>query len=184
MNKASSDLINEHKAIILTLGILDKISGLLENDKEVDIIDVKDIIEFLKVFADKCHHGKEEDYLFPALEKAGIRKENGPIGVMLLEHMQGRKYIKEMQDSIADNAVKKEEFITAARGYSFLLRNHIEKENNVLFPMGDLKLSDETQQQLIDEFEKFEENVIGKGKHEEFHAMLHRLKEKYLDDVV
>lgn len=183
MKTASSDLINEHKAILLILEILEKISNSLESSNETDLNDIKDIIEFLKVFADECHHGKEEDYFFPALEKAGIKKENGPIGVMLLEHTQGRIYIKNMQESFTDDIFRKEDFIMAARAYVFLLRNHIEKENSVLFPMGDSKLSEEKQLELLDEFEKFEENVIGRGKHDEFHSMLHRLKQKYLNEA-
>jgi len=180
MEKASLDLINEHKAILLTLEVLEKMSDKMVSGKDVDFKDIIGIIDFLKIFADKCHHGKEENYFFPALEEAGISKENGPIGVMLEEHTRGRILIKQMQDTVLSNTIQKEEFVNSSRAYVNLLRNHINKENNVLFPMGDERLTGEKQKELLINFEKYEEEVIGKGKHEELHLMLNRFKVKYL----
>jgi len=62
-----------------------------------------------------------------------------------------------------------------------LLREHIQKENTVLFPMADRILPDDRQQQLLEQFETFEEEVIGKGIHERLHETLHKLGEKYLN---
>jgi hemerythrin-like domain-containing protein len=70
-------------------------------------------------------------------------------------------------------------FARAGRGYIALLTQHIQKENNVLFPMADRVLSVETQARLEHEFEAMEEKVVGAGKHEQYHAMLHRLKAEY-----
>ncbi len=97
METASQDLIHEHKAILIALDVIEKMYERVQNDKELDYKDIEDIIEFLKVFADKCHHGKEEDFLFPALEEVGIKNQDGPIGVMLAQHRQGRELIKLMQ---------------------------------------------------------------------------------------
>ena len=72
------------------LKILDKVCARLESKEKVDPEHLEPIVEFFRVFADKCHHGKEEDLLFPEMEKAGVPKEMGPIGVMLAEHQQGR----------------------------------------------------------------------------------------------
>ena len=136
---------------------------------------------FLKEFADRCHHGKEEDFLFPALEKAGIKKEGGPIEVMLIEHTQGRNYIKQMQNSILNNQIDRHHFIQASRDYIRLMRSHIQKENTVLFPLIDIKLSVSEQNDLYEKFENHEENVIGKGRHDELHGILETLAGKYLD---
>lgn len=180
MEKASQDLINEHKAILLTLKVLEKICSILNSSKQVDYYDINQIVDFIKTFADKCHHGKEEGFLFPALEEAGIRKQNGPIGVMLLEHEQGREFVRQMQQSIAGNSIQANNFITSSTSYISLLRNHIDKENNILFPMGDARLSQEKQNELLKKFETFEEEVIGKGKHQELHHLLESLEKKYL----
>lgn len=66
----------------------------------VKVAHLEKIHEFLKVFADKCHHAKEEDVLFPEMEKAGVLRKGGPIGVMLAEHAQGREYVKNIGDGI------------------------------------------------------------------------------------
>lgn len=181
MNTATEDLIHEHKAIQHALNILEKISERIENNGDTDSSDINNFLEFLKEFADKCHHGKEEDFLFPALEKAGIKKEGGPIGVMLSEHTQGRNYIGQMQNSILNNQFDRLLFIQASRDYISLMRSHIQKENTVLFPMVDVKLSVSEQTDLYEKFENHEENVIGKGRHEELHNILETLAGKYLD---
>ncbi len=180
MEKASQDLINEHKAILLTLKVLERICSILNSSKEADYNDIGQIVDFIKLFADKCHHGKEEGFLFPALEEAGIRKQNGPIGVMLLEHEQGREFVGLMQQSIAGNSIRIDDFIAASTSYISLLRNHIEKENNILFPMGDARLSQEKQKELLKKFEIFENEVIGKGKHQALHLLLESFENKYL----
>jgi len=180
MEYASKDLMHEHDAILFSLKILDEISNRVESGKEVPAGDITDLIDFLKLFADKCHHGKEEGLYFPALEEEGIQRQNGPIGMMLEEHDTGRGFIRRMQSSVTDKMVNKDEFIQSARGYIKLLRLHIEKENTVLFPIGDMKLSPLKQSKLIEEFEEFEETVIGRGKHEELHKQLNEFSRKYL----
>ncbi|AHM56088.1 hemerythrin HHE cation binding domain protein [Peptoclostridium acidaminophilum DSM 3953] len=180
MKYASEDLVNEHKEILTGLKILEKLFMLLDDNKEVEAEDIKGIVNFLKLFADKCHHGKEEGILFPSMEKAGIQNENGPIGELLSEHVQGRKYVAQMLASVDGEPIKTDDFIQAASAYISLLRAHIIKENTVVFPMGDKLIPVEEQRQLLEQFEEFEETVMGKGTHEKLHEMLHEFKDKYL----
>lgn len=180
MDKASHQLIHEHNSVLIALDVLETICNQLQENSQADVKDIEDIIDFLKIFVDKCHHSKEEGFLFPALEDAGMQHEYGPIGVMLNEHQQGRQYIRQITDSVENGNIQKDIFIKSATSYIHLLRNHIAKENNVLFPMSDEMLSDSTQEKLLQDFEHLEENVIGEGKHEEFHQLLAKLKEKYL----
>jgi hemerythrin-like domain-containing protein len=180
MEKTSQDLIHEHKSILIALNVIEKMYERIQNDKVVDCSDIEDIIEFLKVFADKCHHGKEEKILFPALEEVGIKNENGPIGVMLAQHKQGREYIKQMLGSTPNKTINKNAFVSAASSYVNLLRNHIEKEDTILFPLSDVKLSPSKQIELWMDFEALEKNVIGEGKHKELHLLLEKLEKKYL----
>ncbi len=180
METASKDLIHEHKAIMVALDVIEKMYESVGNDSVTDYEDIEEIIEFLKVFADKCHHGKEENYLFPALEEAGVKNENGPIGVMLAQHKQGRELIRQMQESVANKTINKQAFVNAASSYVNLLRNHIEKENTILFPMSDTMLPAPSQKRLLHDFENLEKNVIGEGRHEELHVLLEKFKKKYL----
>jgi hemerythrin-like domain-containing protein len=97
------------------------------------------LIEFFIVFVDKCHHGKEEELLFPALEAIGVQRDGGPIGVMLAEHQQGREYVQKMNEAFSQynegDRAAATKLAKNARAYIALLRQHIDKENNVLFPI-------------------------------------------------
>jgi len=179
MTTASEDLKHEHEAVLFALKILEQMCAALQAGQDVDLEDQKKIIYFFKLFTDTCHHGKEEKYLFPALMEVGIAKENGPIGVMLAEHEQGRIYIAGISKAVADRTTHTEDFLKSANQYINLLRIHINKENNVLFPMGDMRLPAPRQKELLEKFARFEEEVIGKGKHEELHQLLKELQQKY-----
>jgi len=180
----ADQLREEHQGILLMLRILEKVSTKVEANERVDPTHLERIVEFLRVFADKCHHGKEEDLLFPEMEKAGVPKEGGPIGVMLAEHQQGRGFIRGMGEAL-DRWKKGDPealptYAENARSYIALLTQHISKEEKVLFPMGEKALSKKTQKELVEGFEKIEAERIGEGTHEEFHKLLHHLQEVYL----
>jgi hemerythrin-like domain-containing protein len=146
--------------------------------------DLDQILEFIKTFADTCHHGKEEDILFVAMESAGIPRDSGPIGVMLKEHETGRSYVRNMSEAAgkyqAGGSVHRSQFVENAKKYTDLLTQHIDKEDNILYPMADMQLSEEMQRELIIQFNKLEQEKIGAGKHEELHELLHHLEETYL----
>jgi hemerythrin-like domain-containing protein len=184
MNKniyASEDLIKEHEGIRSGLTILERMVTMLREKEQIDMSDFREMVEFFKLFADKCHHGKEETMLFPEMEKAGIPKENGPIGQMLIEHGEGRKYISRMSEIMNEGIFNTGGFIQAAENYIDLLRHHIDKENTVLFPLGDKKIPAEIQKRLLESFETFEEDVMGPGTHEKLHGLLKSFKNKYLN---
>lgn len=166
------------------LRILKKVCDRLESGDEVNPEHLDQILNFIKVFADQCHHGKEEDLLFPAMEEAGIPREGGPIGVMLTEHDMGRGYVKSMNEAVskykAGNHKVSSTIVENAESYIELLTPHIEKEDNILYAMADMHLSEKKQEELLEGFEKVESEKIGIGKHEEFHKLLHHLKEVYL----
>ena len=87
--KATDELRKEHQGIELMLRVLQAVAEKFKRGERVNTEHLDGILEFLSIFVDKCHHGKEEEFLFPALEAAGVRREDGPIGVMLSEHEQG-----------------------------------------------------------------------------------------------
>jgi len=182
--KPTTVLSQEHQSILLMISILGNMADRLEADEKVEVVHLEEAVDFVKGFADKCHHAKEEDLLFPAMEKAGIPRTDGPLGVMLREHTEGRALVKAMTDSIpgirkgAKAAARL--FAESARGYGALLSQHIYKEDNILYPMADARLSAAAQDELTACFADVEKNVVGEGRHEEFHALLHRLEELYL----
>lgn len=179
MKFASEDLKHEHEGILAGLLILGKMAALLKKNVKVNLEDMKEIVSFLKMFVDTCHHGKEEGILFPEMERVGIPKEKGLIAQMLAEHVEGRRYIAIMSDSF-QSPFRAEAFRQAAEAYVVLLRRHIDKENRKLFPLGDKKIPAGIQADLLARFEAHETRVMGAGTHERLHQILKDLKHKYL----
>lgn len=107
------------------LKIPEEVSRRLESGEKVSAERLDSILEFIQVFADKCHHGKEEGLLFPAMEKAGIPQEGGPIGAMLAEHKEGRDFVKGMSEAVSEYRKGSEkagrEIARNARNYASLL---------------------------------------------------------------
>jgi hemerythrin-like domain-containing protein len=176
MGKATQDLRKEHDAILHVLKIMGEMISMNAKEDNNKVKHYNELVYFLKIFADKCHHGKEENYLFEVLIKNGVPNEGGPIGVLFQEHNQGREYIALMNKSLESKDLTK--FNVAATKYRDLLKSHIEKENNVLFVIADQILDEAKQDELFEKFEHHEESVIGHGVHEELHSMIHRWSEE------
>ncbi|MDY6823646.1 MAG: hemerythrin domain-containing protein [Thermodesulfobacteriota bacterium] len=178
-----ADLKNEHRGVETMLRIVEAVSAECAHGREIKSGDLDAILEFLTVFVDRCHHGKEEDFLFPALEAAGVPPDQDPIGVLLREHEQGRQLVAELREAAkkfmsGDKAAGKKIEKTAL-DYVALLTRHIEKEEGVLFPIAADMLPPDKQVELSEAFERLEEERIGVGKHEEFHQLLRRLGQTY-----
>ena len=169
---AIDELKQEHRVIERMLAILEAAAVRVDSGQDLPTEFFPKAVDFIRKFADSCHHGKEEDNLFPSMEKRGVPKETGPIAVMLAEHEQGRAFVKGMDEA-------GQRFITGdkkalkvasdnARGYAKLLRQHIDKEDNILFRMAEQVLTDADHQGLLSKFEEVERERIGPGKHEKY----------------
>ncbi|MCM8810596.1 MAG: hemerythrin domain-containing protein [Candidatus Omnitrophica bacterium] len=176
--KATEVLKEEHEVIKVVLNVIEKICQKIKKGENIEVKDLEDIIDFIRTFADKCHHGKEEDLLFVEMEKSGVPKEGGPIEEMLEEHEKGRDYVRKLTEAIKKN--DKKQILDNALGYVELLRQHIDKEDNILYMIADMHLSEEKQKELIEKFEQVEEKKIGKGLHEKYHHLVEKLNRKYL----
>lgn len=179
------ELKDEHQGIENALGVLEKMAGLLSQVPNPELVrDGEALLDFFRTFADACHHGKEEKLLFPALERIGVSRESGPIGVMLAEHDQGRGHVGEMAKALRSmqnrTPAAAQSFQQHAAAYIRLLRQHIEKEDRVLFQIAEQHLSDPAKNELADQFEQVEQKIIGAGKHEQYHALLNGFADRYL----
>ena len=177
---ATEVLKEEHRVIEKVLNALYAFALKLERGEEVNVSILEKSIDFIKTFADRCHHGKEEDRLFQLMARQGFPKNSGPIAVMLQEHELGRSFVKAMADAIerykGGDASSKGDIVENAREYTNLLRQHIYKEDNVLYPLADRTLREKDQKNLIDEFEEFEREEIGIGVHEEYSKLARELE--------
>lgn len=180
MSPAMDDLRHEHDALLHALELLDQLCERLrhpEQGRTVDPQDLQQLTGFFREFADRCHHGKEEDLLFPALEQAGLEPPGaGPQGLRE-EHEQGRTALREMQ---AQAGTPGPAFAEAAARYAALLRQHIATENTQLLPWVDAQMPAPALARLGQDFEAHEDRVMGAGKHEELHALLGSLRGRYL----
>jgi len=182
--KATEILVHEHEIILGILDVIDAVTGRIDAGGRVDTADLGNILDIIVNFADRCHHAKEEGILFPAMVKAGFPDRQGPIAVMLHEHEVGRGHVKAMKEALAGISSRGDESLKAfalyAAEYAALLRNHIYKENNMLFKMADDRLDTGEQDKLFKEFEKVEREKIGPHVHERYHEMANALARKYL----
>jgi hemerythrin-like domain-containing protein len=179
---ATEDLMHEHKIILVIMDAADREARSIKATGKVDAATLDKMVDFCRVFIDRCHHGKEEEYLFPKLQEKGVAREQGPIGVMLHEHEAGRQRVKAIAASLKTTPPAGAGDLQAAAAlaadliaYSSLLRAHIDKENNVLFPMADRLFSPADQQALLQAFAKHEAEEIGPGVHERYHHLAHEL---------
>ena len=95
--EATNILIDEHRVIERVLVVLESAASRLGSDQMVRPGFFIDAAEFIKGFADGCHHKKEEGVLFPAMEAAGVPRAGGPIGAMLADHEAGRVFTRNMR---------------------------------------------------------------------------------------
>jgi len=139
-----------------------------------------DAADFIKGFADGCHHLKEEGVLFPAMTASGLPQQGGPVGVMLIEHEQGRVFTRGMraaaEQALNGDRTAIDEILRNARGYAALLRQHILKEDRVLFPMAGQVIPAEQHETIFERFEAVEHEETGEGVHEKYLALAEKLE--------
>jgi hemerythrin-like domain-containing protein len=178
--KATEILIAEHIVIVRVLDSLQETVYASAAGKTVRPGFFSDAADFIRGFADGCHHRKEENVLFKAMSASGVPVQGGPVGVMLDEHEQGRQFTRAMRGGAekwqAGQEAGQVETLKAAQQYIALLRQHILKENNVLFPMADRFIPLKDQTQVAEDFERVEHEETGASVHEKYLALAEDLE--------
>lgn len=181
----TENLKREHEAISEVLNIMSKIVDDIKAKKVFYTTDIDSIVNFLIYFWYNCHNQKEEQVFYPALMRAGIQTDDDSIGDITHEHSMGRIYIREMSHSIENckvgNSFSSEKLVDNLNNYVNLLRFHIQKEEEVLFPKANVVLTEENQREISNQFEAIEEQTIGHSVHEQYFELLKHLKGQYTD---
>ncbi len=157
MKSPTQILRDEHTLILRALDVLEAGAARAAGAGALPERWWSEVVDWLRRFADRTHHRKEEDLLFPAMVAAGMVREAGPIAVMLQEHEEGRRLIGAIATATAEARG------AAARAYVRLLRAHIDKENAILFPLADEIVDEATHATLGREFERVGDEVGREG---------------------
>jgi hemerythrin-like domain-containing protein len=179
---AIETLMNEHRTIERTIDALVSFADEIRRKAADDPDDRQELgrfVTFIRQFADACHHGKEEDILFAAMVEAGFPRHSGPIAVMLMEHDQGRAYVRVLADLSAQetawSAEDRQRVGEAAHGYANLLRAHIHKEDAILYPMAEQRLPPGVMERVSTDCQAYEARKAGSGEHERLHRLAEEL---------
>ena len=185
MNQSVILMEEDHANINRALGVIRSICLQLMQGGEVPDEDFREIIEFVREYADKHHHGKEEKFLFPVMVK-----KLGPVGDklvthgMLVEHDLGRADVLSLETAL--NEYKKNprlelklDILSYAMAYAHLLQLHIEKENSVVYPFAERGLSEEDFKEINEKSQIFEDEQTAKGVQKHYLDILENLEKKY-----
>lgn len=176
--KTIDRLVAEHDIIERGLDVLEKAVHRIDSGEAIPHAFARWAPDFFSQFADKCHHANEEDVFFPRLKDHGIQEEGGPIGVMLQEHDIGRDCVRRMRAASDSDEFDAAQFATAAKEFIPLLRQHIFKENNILFQMAANVLSDAEDAEMNNDFSQVEQERDLVGMHERYAAEVNQWEEQ------
>ncbi len=166
--QVTHELVREHQLFVKYLDLMERYIDFSKTDRHDNLLlnKAQDFLSFFQVFADNYHHAKEEDILFKYLQAPGVLTHCNPVSVMLHEHKQGRAYVQNMKD-----AAEQEELGSLcenAMNFSQLLKQHIFKEDNVLYPMAENGLSDDDKAAVSNEYQQIEDKLNKLGIWEEY----------------
>ncbi len=180
MQRATDSLEHEHRTIEKILRVTGVLVDELTENRDIDDDILRDLCQFLRVYGHQCHHGKEESYLFPMLERHGVPEEGCPLGALRHEHERSRVLTQELVQASAEYAANRHE---GASALSEVLRNiaqfypaHIWKEEYLLFPMARKVLSEEDDQRLLKEFKSVESDIYSYA-HESYEQLATELED-------
>lgn len=178
-SKPCQILVDEHDVILSVIEAVESVART-PDAPSFDPDFFQKACDFFANFADKNHHGKEEAHLFPMLEARGIPRQGGPIGCMLHDHDQGRSHVHGMEQALAalaqgDPSAGRVLALEASR-FCELLRQHIQKENQVLFVVGDQAMSEADKEFLLERFVSAERDLLPHGAAARYTSMAEELR--------
>jgi hemerythrin-like domain-containing protein len=174
-------LIHEHIIILLALEAADREVQFIRETGSIRAAEIEKLIDFFNNFIERSHHRKEEKHLSVKMRQQGMFTDSRLLAKILQEHEQGRRRIRRIIEMLPQAKTGDAFAITVVRdnllAYVRLLRSHINRENNVLYPMIEHILAFEDQQALAEGFAQVEAHERGEGIHEKYHQLAHDLVE-------
>ncbi|MCR5527257.1 MAG: hemerythrin domain-containing protein [Lachnospiraceae bacterium] len=187
MNYCIEIMEEEHANIQRMIAVIRQICCNILEGGEVPVDDLRSITDFIKNYADHHHHGKEEAFLFPEMvARLGKMADNLVTHGMLVEHNLGRNYNMGLSMSLdayeaSPSTQLKLDIVGNAFGYSYVLSEHVLKENNVVYTFAEKNLPQEVFDKVNEDSRKFEEENMIKGTQKHYLDMLEGFEKKYLN---
>jgi hemerythrin-like domain-containing protein len=186
VQKAIEVLMGEHRLIEQALGSLETYGGLVRGGAPAEREVVGGYAAFFRGFADTCHHGKEEDILFRRMVARGFPQQAGPLAVMLHEHELGRRHVAGLhalsEGPGALTAPEASVLLGHADAYVPLLRQHIQKEDLILYPLALQVLDGGELDAMNTAFEAFEARLEADGSADRLRSLLEHLTARFRPD--
>jgi len=178
---AISLMVEEHKNIKRVLKVIRKLCINILNNKEVNFEGFEKAIDFVRNYADKHHHNKEEDILFKKMsEELGEAVAKGPIFGMFADHDLGRLFIRNLDEALKrvknGDEDSKVDIIGNAIAYTDLLYRHIDKEDNAIYKFGESKLSEEALREVEEKCEIVEREASEKNIQDKYLKLVDELE--------
>ncbi|GAA0726266.1 hemerythrin domain-containing protein [Clostridium malenominatum] len=175
-------MVEEHKNIKRMLKVIRKYCYKVLKNENVDYNDFYRMIDFVRNYADKHHHSKEENILFTLMDEEFEMSKKGPVGGMLIEHDQGRLYMHNLEIALKElekgNEEAKLDVIANAVSYTDLLNRHIDKEDNIIYTFAERSLSEKSKDILNTRSREVEEKAHQIGTQNKYISLIEELENK------
>lgn len=156
-------LVAEHRLILRMIALLEKNAPKTAEGSYLNWQFYLDGTDFIRQYADRFHHAKEEDVLFRALVDNGMPKEHSPVAAMLMEHDQGRSFVRAMEAAVQEAQTGRtgnyQTIADNALGYAALLCDHISKEDDILYPLAERVLPETMRSGILQGYQAAEAQV-------------------------
>ena len=179
----TENLINEHKKINELLDIMSKIALKIKSKDVFYPNDVEEVVKYLINIIENSHHGKEDDVFYPELISSGIPKETAPLSIINYEHLISVNYLKDISSCVENckigNDFSGELLADSLTNYVIAIKNHIQREEEIVFPIANEVFSIEKQNDILQRFEIIEQKYISNSFNDQFDKLLNKFKNKY-----
>lgn len=159
----SQALVEEHRLILRMITLLEQNAARTAAGGHDNWQFYLDGVNFIRNYADRFHHAKEEDVLFDALVKNGMPRDNSPVGAMLMEHEQGRAHVRAMEVAVREALEglpdREQVVVENALAYAELLREHISKEDSILYPLAERVIPEAMRGDIVQGYQRAEAQV-------------------------
>lgn len=167
----TSVLVEEHRLILRMIALLENNARETAAGRYCNWQFYLDGVDFIRNYADRFHHAKEEDVLFRALIENGMPKEHSPVAAMLLEHDQGRAFVRVLEDGVqealAGETAGCRKVAENALAYAALLREHIDKEDTILYPLAERIIPEAMRPAILEGYRRAEARIPAGGRYAE-----------------